>query len=276
MLCALRSRPSATGARAHTLAHIRCCHHLHSRSFTATKRWTAAVALINAAEPAPLSKVLARLLKALPEKKVRQRESYSCAESHAHVHRAGTYSQAPTHSRRLPLLPSEQEAFSTGETEQLREAFGLGESDLELLLGVGAFIFEQAAYSITPPETLRTELLDAGLAEEAALACSTVWLGGAAECVQALKERSVLAPASLAGLDWQLRLGTAHSNGGRTPAGHAVLQLELERQVPASSASATGGVHAMRTPVQVQLDAEAMAGLLRKLDVIQGQMDRLS
>jgi hypothetical protein len=200
------------------------------------------VALINAAEPAPLSKVLARLLKALPEKKVRQRESYSCAESHAHVHRAGTYSQVPAHSRRLPLLPSEQEAFSNAETEQLREAFGLGESDLELLLGVGAFIFEQAAYSITPPETLRTELLDAGLA----------------------------------GLDWQLRLGTAHSNGGRTPAGHAVLQLELERQVPASSASATGGVHAMRTPVQVQLDAEAMAGLLRKLDVIQGQMDRLS
>jgi hypothetical protein len=55
-----------------------------------------------------------------------------------------------------------------------------------------------------------------------------------------------------------------------------VLQLELENQVPASSASATGGVQATRTPVQVQLDAEAMAGLLRKLDVIQGQMDRLS
>ena len=275
-MLAINAFSRATGPHAHSLAHIRCCHHLRTRSFTATKRWTAAVALINAAEPAPLSKVLARLLKALPEKKVRQRDSYSCAESHAHARRGGTRSQAPTHSRRLPLLPSEQEAFSNAETEQLREAFGLGESDLELLLGVGAFIFEQAAYSITPPETLRTELLDAGLAEEAALACSTVWLGGAAECVQALKERSVLAPASLAGLDWQLRLGTAHSNGGRTPAGHAVLQLELEHQVPASSASATAGMHATRTPVQVQLDAEAMTGLLRKLDVIQGQMDRLS
>jgi len=198
--------------------------------FAATKRWTAAVALINTADAAPYKKILARLLKALPEKR--------------------------------------GSSFSDDELVQLREAFGLGEAELELLLGLSAFVFEQAAYATTPPETLRTELLDAGLAEEHALAFCSVWQAGAAECVQALKERSVLAPSSLAAVDWQLCVGTADSNGGRTPAAYAMLELELATAVPEGKE--------VRTPVHARLSIDEMAGLLRKLDTVQGQMDRLS
>ena len=39
--------------------------------FTQTKRFTAAVELINGLETKPLSKILGRILSALPEKKVR-------------------------------------------------------------------------------------------------------------------------------------------------------------------------------------------------------------
>ena len=41
------------------------------RRFPTTKRWSAAVALINASDTATLSKLLPRMLEALPEKQVR-------------------------------------------------------------------------------------------------------------------------------------------------------------------------------------------------------------
>jgi len=202
--------------------------------FPSTKRWTAAVEVINAADAAPLSKVLARMLRALPERKV--------------------------------------SIFNEDETAQLREAFGLSETQLELLVGVSTFIFEQAAYATTPPDTLRTELLDAGMAEEPANAFGTTWHAGATECVRALKERAVLAPASLAAVDWQLCIGTADSEGGRAPRAHTMLQLDLG--LPAAGGGGSGAD--ARTPVHVRLGVEEMGGLLNKLDTIQAQMDKLS
>ena len=96
-------------------------------------------------------------------------------------------------------------AFTDNETARLREVFSLDEAQVELLLGGSAFIFEQAAYEMTPPETLQTELIAAGVSDEHAQAFCTVWQSGAAECVASLKqERSVLAPRHLTSIDWQL------------------------------------------------------------------------
>ena len=92
----------------------------HFRRFPTTKRFTAAVEILNGLDAKALAKILARLLKALPDKG------------------AGS--------------------FSDDEREQMRALFELTEPQIDLLLGSCAFIFEQAAYATTPPENLRTEL----------------------------------------------------------------------------------------------------------------------
>ena len=77
--------------------------------------------------------------------------------------------------------------------------FSLNAEQLDLVLSGSAFIFEQAAYATTPPEDLRAELETAGLGTDAAHAFSSTWQLGAAECVQRLKDMSVLAPLQLSG-----------------------------------------------------------------------------
>ena len=116
----------------------------------------------------------------------------------------------------------------------MREVFELDAAQLELLLGICTFIFEQAAYATTPPDKLRDELMAAGLEEEHANAFGAVWQNGAADCVAALKERSTsIAPLQLASVDWQLCVGSAGSGGYRGQAPHTVLQLDLEAPSPA-------------------------------------------
>ena len=158
--------------------------------------------------------------------------------------------------------------FSPDETAQLQELFGLDETALEILLGGCAFVLEQAAYATTPPETLRAELVDAGVGEEHAHAFSAVWEEGAAECIAALKENAVLAPRQLTTIDWQLGVSTASGQGSRAQAVHSVLQLELSKPSADGNAAATVAVH-------MRVDADGMSALLSKLDTIQGQMDRL-
>ena len=254
-----------------------------ARRFSQTKRFTAAVAAINTADAERFPKVLLRLLKALPDKvRADSRRAGRVASRGAQPHAV-----LDSRATEPPLLSRAQgsAAFNEEERQQLCDVFGLTEVQLELLLGGSAFILEQAAYATTPPETLRTELLDAGLGDDHARAFSSVWQAGAAEVVQAFKERSVLAPQQLAAVDWQLCVDTAGSDGGRSQAAHAVLQLELAAPLPpggtGGAAAGGGGAAAAaegreeRTPVHVRVGVEAMEGLLRKLDAIQGQMDRL-
>ena len=86
--------------------------------------------------------------------------------------------------------------------------------------------------------------------------------------MERLKERAALAPQQLHAVDWALCVGTA-STAGRVQEPHALLQLQLEAPAPDSASSTRQSVHA-------QLNREQMQGLLRKLDVIQGQLERLS
>lgn len=171
-------------------------------------------------------------------------------------------------------------AFSDDETAQLQEVFSLTEAQLELVLSGSAFVFEQAAYSMTPPDALQNALLDAGLAEDHARAFGAVWQARAAECVQTLKERSVLAPQQLTAIDWQLTIATAGSDGARTQRAQSILEFQLSEPTAGVAAEGAGGEgtagSSSSKAVHVRLGIEQMSGLLKKLDTIQGQLDRLS
>ena len=232
-----------TGAGGGADRNHHATHLLMEIKLPTTKRFASIVKLINAADPDHLYEVLKRVLSSLPDKAMG--------------------------------------GFSETEMEQMRSLFGLSALQMELLLGGCAFIFEQAAYATTPPGDLRTELTAAGIGEDAARAFSSTWQAGAAECVQKLKDQSVLAPLQLSGVDWQLCVGTAASAGERGQSSHTCLQLDLE---PLSASGSSGGGGGADSGVGVdsglhmhmRLGREEMSGLLGKLDLIQAQMDRHS
>ena len=103
--------------------------------------------------------------------------------------------------------------FSEDEEAQLQGLFELGEEQLATLLSACSFIFEQAAYATTPPDSLRDELLKAGVQQEQAEAFAATWREEGAAFVQQLKERAALAPQHLHAIDWAVCVGTASSAG---------------------------------------------------------------
>ena len=117
-------------------------------------------------------------------------------------------------SRVLGQLHAKAErVFSAEEEAALCELFGFSDEQLELLLSSCSFIFEQAAYLATAPAKLGDELLKAGVEEEPATAFGEVWQEEGAKLMERLRDRAVLAPTRLSGVDWQLCIGTASSDG---------------------------------------------------------------
>mmetsp|Transcript_18131 Transcript_18131/g.36921 ORF Transcript_18131/g.36921 Transcript_18131/m.36921 type:complete len:204 (+) Transcript_18131:107-718(+) len=199
--------------------------------FASTKRFAAAVALINDTPNDRFPHLLSRVL----------------GQLHAKAERV----------------------FSAEEEAALCELFGFSDEQLELLLSSCSFIFEQAAYLATAPVKLGDELLKAGVQEEPATAFGEVWQEEGAKLVERLRERAVLAPTRLSGVDWQLCIGTASSDGLTAQQPHAILQLELNTPTPQD-------VVGEKRSLQIQVDQPRMQELLGKLDAIQGSFDGLS
>ena len=243
--------------------------------FASTKRFTAAVALINETPRARFPHLLSRVLGRL----------------HAKTERV----------------------FSAEEEAALCELFGFSADQLELLLSSCSFIFEQAAYMATAPAKLGDELLKAGVEEAPATAFGEVWQQDGAQLMERLREQAVLAPTRLSGVDWQLCVGTSSSDGQRAQEPYAILQLELNTPTPRDAEGGAASTKRIgpsppgtqrrlvrpcwawwrrpqrattRPPlrvsagekrsVQMRVDRPKMQELLTKLDVLQGQMDRLS
>ena len=76
-------------------------------------------------------------------------------------------------------------------------------------------------------------------------------------------------PTRLSGVDWQLCIGTASSDGLVAQQPHAILQLELSTPTPSDAQGA-------KRSLQMRVDRPQMQQLLSKLELLQGQMDRLS
>lgn len=159
---------------------------------------------------------------------------------------------------------------------------------MNLLLACCSYIFEESSYTTPSPAKFESELVEAGVLHEQAEIFASVWQNGAHEYIQACKDNSVLAPRRLIESDWQLVMETADSAGVRLQKGYAMLELRLASDAPAVRARippsiAHDGlvVFALQAggksieSLNMRLDKQQLQDLLNKLDVIQGQMDKL-
>ena len=95
--------------------------------------------------------------------------------------------------------------FSDDEHQQLQKLFGLSFDELNLVLDGCSFIFEQAAFTSTGPETLYGVLLEAGFDQIHSKVIGKLWAEEAPTFIEKLKNRT-LGAATLVDTDYHLNL----------------------------------------------------------------------
>mmetsp|Transcript_40384 Transcript_40384/g.99157 ORF Transcript_40384/g.99157 Transcript_40384/m.99157 type:complete len:222 (-) Transcript_40384:2460-3125(-) len=169
-----------------------------SALFPQTQRFTEAVRLLNACTSPKLPLVVAKVL-------------------------AGATAHTPP--------------FSDDERERLVAVLGVsGAADVDLLLSVCQFVFEQAANYAIGDDVLLSQLQRGGVNEQHARVFAEAWKSGGAKMRAALVEQS-LAPARLERVDWRLHLQLAQKASTRINEPVALVNFELGVDAPGAASN---------------------------------------
>lgn len=118
--------------------------------------------------------------------------------------------------------------FSTEEEQQLQLLFGQNAANLETVLEVCSYIFEQAVYEDIAADRLRAELVSAGVKEAQADAFGRVWTGEGPSLVEACRSKPLGTPMVLDTIKWQMNLALAHTGLSRAKDTAALFELGLK------------------------------------------------
>eukprot|EP01111_Echinosteliopsis_oligospora_P001816 TRINITY_DN1265_c0_g1_i1.p1 TRINITY_DN1265_c0_g1~~TRINITY_DN1265_c0_g1_i1.p1 ORF type:complete len:208 (+),score=47.38 TRINITY_DN1265_c0_g1_i1:214-837(+) len=136
---------------------------------------------------------------------------------------------------RLPLLLSRvirnlhnknEKVFTEAEEAQLQNVIHLSSAELNNLLEVCAFIYEQAAYYSVSVSSLGVQLDKTGLASDRIQAFQKVWQEEAEALIIKLRTKSV-APHELEGVGWRLHLHLSQKGLARIKAPTAIFEMSI-------------------------------------------------
>mmetsp|Transcript_28627 Transcript_28627/g.50407 ORF Transcript_28627/g.50407 Transcript_28627/m.50407 type:complete len:205 (-) Transcript_28627:201-815(-) len=201
--------------------------------FSLTKRLKEAVALTNKLDQKRFPKVLARIIAKLGDAKA-------------------------------------VKIFTEEEEEQLSGILGLEPTELEMVLSLSRYVFEQAAYHNTTGKKLLVALTGAGMTEGMAEIYSTVWHGSKKSLVKRLQTFTLGTPNVLLGTDWQFHLNMSSQTIEKEKELKAVLRLTLGK------AAGAGEEEDDEPDVCMELGREGLTNLYEKLEIIQHQLDSLT
>eukprot|EP00013_Stygamoeba_regulata_P021108 CAMPEP_0177655108 /NCGR_PEP_ID=MMETSP0447-20121125/14755_1 /TAXON_ID=0 /ORGANISM="Stygamoeba regulata, Strain BSH-02190019" /LENGTH=195 /DNA_ID=CAMNT_0019158933 /DNA_START=148 /DNA_END=735 /DNA_ORIENTATION=- len=170
---------------------------------------------------------------------------------------------------RLPLMVerlcdklADAEVFSEQERAQLTAVMGLSAEDLDTLINLAVFVFQQAAYHTLNPAALATHLQDAGFTAVKAEVFSGVWAKTGPALVTRLRQRPFL-PAHLASSEWQINIVMASSLLSRLKTPTALMHFNCEE----------GG---QSKPFTVEFSQAELVTFFQNLQQIQQQLDDLA
>lgn len=175
------------------------------------------------------------------------------------------------HLRNSSLFKEEEEA-------QLRTLFGLNDENLQLVLNCIAYIFEQAAFTSTGVEPLKTILLEAGFESEHATIVGNVWQEQAPDLVAKLKQRILGAP-TLIDTDYHLNLTLGVDELSRLQNPTAIFEFSVSNPAkPPTTMSTNSGIEVEGgvDKVAVEMNHEDLYDFFLKLEKVQNQLDKLS
>ena len=156
--------------------------------FAKTKKFTAAVELMNGCDTGKFPQLLRRLVSKL------------------HIRTTST-------------------VFTEDEETALQGLLSLSAGDLNTVLDAAMYVFESAAYAAVKPENLAAQLADAGLAAAVVEAFVLVWSNDGAGLINRLKERPLGANKALTNIDWAMHVNMSQSSLGALQDVSAVMEL---------------------------------------------------
>ena len=204
-----------------------------SRSmFSVTKRFRAAVELVNGLDQKRFGKVLNRVVPKLGDQKA-------------------------------------EKIFTASEEEQLCTILDLEQEQLDMVLSLSKYVFEQAAYFGSGPDKLSRSLQDGSMSEELATIFALVWKENRAPLTKKLQQFTLGMPNVLKGVDWRFQLRMASQGTAKAKDLNAVLNLTIGK----AGGSGAGDAPAKDTDVTLELDKDGLVDLYNKLEAIQKQID---
>mmetsp|Transcript_38850 Transcript_38850/g.62253 ORF Transcript_38850/g.62253 Transcript_38850/m.62253 type:complete len:241 (-) Transcript_38850:111-833(-) len=199
-----------------------------------------------------------------------------------------------------------EKIFTTEEEEQLATILGLKSDQLDKVLSLSRYVFEQAAYQNSSASNLLESLTkSAGMTTELATVFSRVWHDTRRVLIKKLQKYTLGAPQVLKDTDWRFHLNMSSHAMQKEKELKAVLRLSLGQESelsPSSTFSSTVGNNAHSKnnsstnykisytergvstsedtngdeDLCIELGREGLEELYTKLEVIQTQLDSLT
>ncbi|KAL0479434.1 hypothetical protein AKO1_007688 [Acrasis kona] len=157
-------------------------------------------------------------------------------------------------------------AFTQAEGERLQELFSLSSTHLELLVDACSYVFEHALYNSLNPDRLLNELSEnTSLTEEHARAFQLVWQENSRNYLNNAKDRTLGGPSLLKNFSWRLQIHLSEDALSKQKQTNALFEFETGQQKQEAN-----------DKFVVEFTQEELHSFFSKLEVIQGQLDRLS
>mmetsp|Transcript_15010 Transcript_15010/g.20890 ORF Transcript_15010/g.20890 Transcript_15010/m.20890 type:complete len:237 (-) Transcript_15010:88-798(-) len=195
-----------------------------------------------------------------------------------------------------------EKIFTAEEEEQLATILALKSEQLEKVLSLSRYVFEQAAYQNSSASSLLDSLTkSAGMTTELATVFSRVWHDTRRILIKKLQKFTLGAPQVLKDTDWRFHLNMASHALQKEKELKAVLRLSLGQESELSSSSTfSSTVHSKNNSnnkyrisyaergvstsedangdedLCIELGREGLEELYTKLEVIQTQLDSLT
>ncbi|GAB5362936.1 hypothetical protein AAMO2058_000841200 [Amorphochlora amoebiformis] len=164
--------------------------------------------------------------------------------------------------------PKTDKMFTTEEEKQLSEILGLNVQDLDMVLSLSIYVFEEAAYHNCTAGKLKSSLQQAGMAESPSGSFSTIWQGSRSALISKLQAQTLGAPKVLSDVDWRLNFNMSSQSAEKEKEIKSILTLALT--TPSGSASSRS------ESMSIELDRAGLVDLYSKLEKIQNQIDALT
>ncbi|EDV26314.1 uncharacterized protein TRIADDRAFT_54176 [Trichoplax adhaerens] len=177
-------------------------------------------------------------------------------------------------TERFPLLlvrilqklhVKEGRIFTEEEENKLQTSLGIEEKkDLQLILDILSFIFEQAVYHVAKPAVLKQQLLNIDLDEVKVDAFIEAWSTNAKNVIDRVRQRNFI-NNQLEDINWQLNLQLAQSEKTKMKAPNAILELGIRSEDKNT-----------KEKVHVEFSHAELYDFYDKLEIIQSQLDSLN
>ncbi|XP_065671080.1 COMM domain-containing protein 10 isoform X2 [Hydra vulgaris] len=155
-------------------------------------------------------------------------------------------------------------AFTSEEEDKLQLAFDLSSSEVELLLEIISFIWEQAAYHLAKGNIFAQQLSIIGIHEDKIEVFTSLWKELGPIVIEHFRKRS-LAPKQLDTIKWNLNVEVAQAKRIKLKAPNAIVELGLDN-----------ADNKITEKIQLQFDHSQLYSFFNQLEAIQLHLDALN